>query len=266
MYFTLSLGASSSCLCLVLLLFLLLGRVFACITHLVTGSRAIKSNPDLRPDTSIGQVFLHDFWGTDLRHSGSHKSYRPLCVLSFRLNYAIHQLSPWGYHLVNVILHSTVTLVFARISGAIFRGQVRPALIASVIFAVHPIHTDAVASVVGRADVASGLFFLLALHQYMTFCNRPHEDSTRPLSLSLIFAACAMLTKETGISKCLSTGQLLFFLFFFSFLFSSLTHPFFFFSCSGCMCIVPFTHSSPPATTDESLTTNCDARGTLQAH
>lgn len=174
---------------------------------IIINSRAIKNNPDLRPESPIGQIFLHDFWGTELRHTGSHKSYRPLCVLSFRLNYLFHQLSPWGYHLVNVILHSIVCIIFARITGAIFRGQVRPSLVASLIFAVHPIHTDAVASIVGRADVASGLFFLLSLHQYMAFCNRPHEDSRRPLSYSVFFAACSMFTKETGISKFFPTGH-----------------------------------------------------------
>jgi protein O-mannosyl-transferase len=44
----------------------------------------------------------------------SHKSYRPLCVLSFRLNYALHQLEPLGYHLVNMLLHCLVCLMFFR--------------------------------------------------------------------------------------------------------------------------------------------------------
>lgn len=57
-------------------------------------SRAILKNQDLQPETPIGNIWYDDFWGTPLRHSGSHKSYRPLVVLTFRLNYAIHQLSP----------------------------------------------------------------------------------------------------------------------------------------------------------------------------
>lgn len=44
----------------------------------------------------------------------SHKSYRPLTVASFRLNYLIHQLHPFGYHLVNVLLHSFASILFYR--------------------------------------------------------------------------------------------------------------------------------------------------------
>ena len=47
-------------------------------------SRAILKNPDLQSDTPLINLFYNDFWGTPLTHSGSHKSYRPLCVLTFR--------------------------------------------------------------------------------------------------------------------------------------------------------------------------------------
>ena len=50
-------------------------------------SRAIVSNEDLRPSSPWMHLWSHDFWGTALDHAGSHQSWRPLCVLSFRLNY-----------------------------------------------------------------------------------------------------------------------------------------------------------------------------------
>ncbi|XP_017489113.1 PREDICTED: transmembrane and TPR repeat-containing protein 3-like, partial [Rhagoletis zephyria] len=43
----------------------------------------------------------------------SHKSYRPVSVFTFRLNYAVHGLRPFGYHLINVLLHVVVTLLYA---------------------------------------------------------------------------------------------------------------------------------------------------------
>jgi hypothetical protein len=48
-------------------------------------SEAIVNNEDLKPETPIFNLFYNDFWGTRLTHNGSHKSYRPLTVLSFRL-------------------------------------------------------------------------------------------------------------------------------------------------------------------------------------
>lgn len=167
-------------------------------------SRAIEGNQDVRPSTPLSSLFQNDFWGTSLTHSGSHKSYRPLCVLSFRLNFLLHQLHPWGYHFVNVILHSLVCLLFTRLAGHVFQGDRRPALISSLMFALHPIHTEAVTSVVGRADVGAGLFFLLSFTSYLSFVKNFNQHQSRlHLWSCLTFATMSMLTKETGISKYL---------------------------------------------------------------
>lgn len=48
-------------------------------------SEAIINNEDLKPETPISHLLYNDFWGTRLTHNASHKSYRPLTVLSFRL-------------------------------------------------------------------------------------------------------------------------------------------------------------------------------------
>lgn len=92
---------------------------------------AIKDNKDLRPDTALKQIFLNDFWGTPMQkvnkflhhifnrctqffkfQEQSHKSYRPLCVLTFRWNYFFHELNPTSYHAVNVFLHAIVCIMF----------------------------------------------------------------------------------------------------------------------------------------------------------
>ena len=52
-------------------------------------SRAILRNPDITGESPVTDLFVDDFWGTRLTHSGSHKSYRPLCVLSFRWNHML---------------------------------------------------------------------------------------------------------------------------------------------------------------------------------
>ncbi|CAG0879706.1 unnamed protein product [Darwinula stevensoni] len=75
---------------------------------------AIKDNKDLRPHTPLKNLIYNDFWGTPMQKEQSHKSYRPLCVLTFRWNYMVHQLDPLGYHLVNMILHGVVCLMYLR--------------------------------------------------------------------------------------------------------------------------------------------------------
>ncbi|XP_055949384.1 protein O-mannosyl-transferase TMTC2-like isoform X2 [Argiope bruennichi] len=161
-------------------------------------SRAIKTNQDLLPSTPIGQLFFNDFWGTPLTHSGSHKSYRPLCVLTFRLNYALGGFDPWGYHFFNVVLHTLVSALFTHFASAIFCHNPLPTLVAGLLFAAHPIHTEAIAGIVGRADVGACLFFLFALLSYMRYCK--YRDKKVFLYASVAMSAASMLTKEHGVT------------------------------------------------------------------
>ncbi|XP_061109102.1 protein O-mannosyl-transferase TMTC2 [Conger conger] len=175
-------------------------------------SRAIKSNQDLLPETPWTNIFYNDFWGTLLTHSGSHKSYRPLCTLSFRLDHALGGLEPWGYHLVNISLHAVVTGLFARLSRLLLGGG-RWTLAAGLLFASHPVHTEAVAGVVGRADLGAGLFFLLSLLCYVRHCALRPGPAPGPsrcwlwlprcwawLLGTLACAGCSMLWKEQGVT------------------------------------------------------------------
>lgn len=131
--------------------------------------RAILSNPDLLPSTPWHHLLENDFWGTPLTDSGSHGSYRPLCVLTFRLNYLLGGFQPWGYHLVNVLLHCLATALLVRVARQVLpktRSSVGSA-VTGLVFATHPIHTEAVAGVVGRADLAACNFYLLAFLTYI---------------------------------------------------------------------------------------------------
>ena len=166
-------------------------------------SRAIIKNPDVQAETSLHQLFKNDFWGTPLTHSGSHKSYRPLCVLTFRLNYLLGGLDPWGYHLVNVILHALVTALFTHTALELLQDD-QAALIAGLMFASHPIHTEAVAGVVGRADVLACLFFLLAFNCYAKYCKYRDKGGTVVgrwvwLTGMMAFSMAGMLSKEQAV-------------------------------------------------------------------
>ena len=58
---------------------------------------AIKDNRDLRPTTPWGDLMKNDFWGTPMNAERSHKSYRPFTVATFRLNYLLADIEPYGY-------------------------------------------------------------------------------------------------------------------------------------------------------------------------
>ena len=105
---------------------------------------AIKENLDIRPETSLYNLFSNDFWGKPMWSNTSHKSYRPLCTLTFRMNYAIHGLNPFGYHTVNVILHCLVCLLYTFMCDVVAFKSFTLAILSGLLFATHPVHTEAV--------------------------------------------------------------------------------------------------------------------------
>jgi len=107
---------------------------------------AIEENQDLRPSTPWTNLWWDDFWGTPMNKDGSHKSYRPLCVLLFRFNYYLHQLDPMGYHLGNIVLHAIASMLFTLFCYSYVFHAAHPAMMAGLLFAVHPVHSEAVSS------------------------------------------------------------------------------------------------------------------------
>ena len=167
-------------------------------------------------------MFYNDFWGTPLTHSGSHKSYRPLCVLTFRINHALGGLNPAGYHLGNILLHAIVTATFTYVIGSL-TGRRLTAAVSGALFAAHPVHTEAVAGVVGRAELLACLFYLLSLLSYKRYCKFrdkiPLDTGQRSgyrshgchgsssvsvrwchLLLMVLLTTCSMLSKEQGVT------------------------------------------------------------------
>ncbi|XP_072124079.1 protein O-mannosyl-transferase TMTC1 isoform X1 [Mobula birostris] len=168
---------------------------------------AIVNNPDLRASAPLRGIFSNDFWGKGMGDNTSHKSYRPLCILTFKLNILLGGMNPLYFHMVNVGLHCAVTLLLLHTCDkAVFRDR-RLAFFAALVFAVHPVHTEAVTGIVGRADVLACVLFLLAFLSYLRSvnCNYigdkfPPTSSPVYLLLSLFLGTCAMLVKETGIT------------------------------------------------------------------
>ncbi|XP_042895073.1 protein O-mannosyl-transferase Tmtc3 [Parasteatoda tepidariorum] len=157
---------------------------------------AIRDNQDLRPTTPLSNLLLNDFWGTPIRKEQSHKSYRPLCVLTYRINYYIHKLQPFGYHLTNIALHCLVCLLYMKVCCMFVSKST--AFVAALLFATHPVHTEAVTGVVGRAEILSSLFFLLAFICYSKAAT-PVTDWTF-FAWCLLCVAMATFSKEQGIT------------------------------------------------------------------
>ncbi|KAJ0411315.1 hypothetical protein ATCC90586_005724 [Pythium insidiosum] len=189
---------------------------------------AVVDNADARAGGSpLSALFRNDFWGTPIHLVRSHKSYRPLTVLSFRLNDWWHGREPEGYHLLNVAVHALCAVLVYLVGRTIDRlyavsGRPKGAAedawgtrVAALLFGVHPIHCDAVASVVGRADLLCTAFALAGFLAYVqamestgtggsTLWTPVHRArvSSRWFStaLALALALASSLCKELGFT------------------------------------------------------------------
>ena len=108
--------------------------------------RAILTNNDLDPEkTSVLELLQNDFWGGRMSRVQSHKSYRPLTVLTYRyFNYYFTELRPFSYHLVNILMHCVASVLFLFVCKVILGGKSQWPVFAALLFAVHSIHTEVV--------------------------------------------------------------------------------------------------------------------------
>jgi protein O-mannosyl-transferase len=120
----------------------------------------IVENPLIRNVGNIGKIFTTNYWGEE-KGARDRGLYRPLTVWTYAFDYAFWGLKPGGYHLVNLALHVAATLMLFVIAMSILESSFA-SFVACSIFAVHPIHTEAVTGIVGRAELLATLFFMLA--------------------------------------------------------------------------------------------------------
>ncbi|XP_049275482.1 protein O-mannosyl-transferase TMTC4-like [Rhipicephalus sanguineus] len=170
----------------------------------VVGNSDVTGESRRHASSSSSSLWINDFWGRPMADPRSHKSYRPLTVLSFRANYYANGLQVRGYHLVNVALHCACSVLVAVVARRVMRITALHACLAAMLFAAHPAHTEAVSSIVGRAEVLCCLFFLLSFLCYhrcqlSSDYQRGHGRS-KWLAACALLSVCALLSKEQGIT------------------------------------------------------------------
>ena len=120
--------------------------------------------------------------------------YWPLTYTTFWLEHRLWGFAPAGYHAVNVLMHLANTLLLWRL---LLRLAVPGAWVAAAVFAVHPVHVEPVAWIIGRKDLLSGLFYLAAALTYMRWVQTPRAGR---YALALGLFTAGMLSKSTAVT------------------------------------------------------------------
>lgn len=119
--------------------------------------------------------YLYDIWTkNNLAFNGAQSNYyRPMMHTIYMFSYKFFGKNPAGYHLINIMFHSGVSiLIFFTIKKlfAIFRrtDSLLPPFLAALLFAVHPIHTEAVDGIAMITEVAFCFFYLFSFYLYIS--------------------------------------------------------------------------------------------------
>ena len=155
---------------------------------------SIINNTDIQNTANIGMIFTKSFFG------GNHY-YRPLVSLSFMAEYYFVGLSPLLYNFNNLLLHLLIAITVYFLIYRIMKDR-KSAFFCGLLFAVHPVHWEAVSNIPGRAIILSTLFVLNSLLFFLkgkdSFYSQKRGRSFLYYVLSLIFFAGGLLSKESA--------------------------------------------------------------------
>ncbi len=182
----------------------------------------IGENPLVRESGRLLEAFQHDYWAVIETNERRDRLYRPLTIASFALNHAVGGLDPLGYRIINALLHAlaSLALFWLCIRFGLSRGA---AGAVALLFALHPVHTEAVNAVVARADLmaAAGVFGGLGLLMGVALPGakpgaaegnrrRGGEEGLScrgvlaPVGLTCALCLFALLSKEIGVALLFS--------------------------------------------------------------
>jgi tetratricopeptide (TPR) repeat protein len=153
----------------------------------------VTENPTLRSLRGLESIWLKP---------GATSQYYPLVFTSFWAEYHLWGLQPFGYHLVNILLHAVNAVLLWRM---LRRLGIAGSWWVAAIFALHPVNVESVAWVTERKNTLSGIFYLLSALAWLRF--RPltaWEKSRAPdwrfYSLALGLFVCALFSKTVTCS------------------------------------------------------------------
>src|SRR5262245_40581374 len=188
--------------------FLLVFLCFAVYANALSGEfiwddhLQVVRNMNIRTLENIPRAFTSSLWS--FMYSGnegaSHRAfdryYRPFQTTYYVLGYRVGGLSPFVYHLMNLMLHSAATLLVYALCVELGLSSTI-ALIAAALFAAHPVHTEAVSWIASIGDVSCGVFYAGGLLAFLRFLRDQRRTS---LFVSSILFLAALFSKEMAIT------------------------------------------------------------------
>lgn len=125
---------------------------------------------------------------------------RSLVLWTFALNYRLGGLEVQGYHLVNIVIHLLTVLLVYAIFLRILAGRQILAVAGALLFAVHPLQTQAVTYLVQRMTCLSGFFFFLAILLFLCARRERSQGASCGTARHLVSYGGALLAGALAVS------------------------------------------------------------------
>lgn len=159
-------------------------------------------NAYVRDPAGIGRIWTADFFEGAITHGVPYLSgyYRPITNAAFWLEYRLAgDRDPW-YRLSQILLHAVNALLVFLVCRRITRDRLA-AIVAGLLFLLHPVHAFAASEPAARADVLFPMFYLVAILVF----DSALDETTRAraawkVGLTVPLFALALLSKEMGIT------------------------------------------------------------------
>jgi protein O-mannosyl-transferase len=152
----------------------------------------IERNPLVHSLHAWWRGFAMSYWPKDAGGDG----YRPLTILAFRLEWAIGHGTPVVFHVASILLYALAAVLVFWIARKVL--PLPAAWLAAALFAVHPVHVEAVANVVGQSELIVACAFLAAVIMYLHDRERGELRPRTAVLVALLFAV-ACFAKEHAV-------------------------------------------------------------------
>ncbi len=166
----------------------------------------ISDNPyTLKGLGGIVDIFTHDSYYGFYQKYGSNGElsggrYRPLSIATFAIEYEFFGLNPHLSHAVNVLLYLlSVFILYLLLSKYWFPDKRWLPFFITLLFTIHPLHTEVVANIKGRDEILSLLLLLCSLFWLFRYVDKAFSNR-KTLILSLFAYGLALFSKENGIT------------------------------------------------------------------
>jgi tetratricopeptide (TPR) repeat protein len=153
----------------------------------------VVNNPYIKGEHNVAAALTSPYYAGTARPT----LYRPLTTISYIFDRSVWGMNPLGFHLTNIMLHALCSAIFYLLLLSLLKDRLA-ALVGGLLFAIHPVHTEAVAWITGRAEILAGAFFLLAFLLYLK--ARTSSRLSAAYIGSVVFYMLAVLSKETAAS------------------------------------------------------------------